>query len=246
MTLSGSLPWDDPTRDIMADIKASIEASSKKPYEPFKPLMCEGEIALLEQEGFYVDRERIQIIPEGYEFSMSEKQFDSIAIVDLPRVRRTNLYYRLWLEVKSRCTNPNHHGYKNYGGRGIALHEEWLDYDIFIRDILNILGPRPVGGTLDRTDNNKNYCPDNIRWATKSVQRNNRRPTQVTGQIPYRGVCAAKQKGMFQAQGQYKGTHVNLGYHTTIEDAALAYDTWAITVYGPTWSGLNFKENNNG
>jgi hypothetical protein len=89
------------------------------------------------------------------------------------RHRRTYNSYSAMLE---RCTNPNATGYEDYGGRGIAVCERWSlplpdGFNNFVAD----LGKRPPGKTLDRINPNKNYEPGNVRWATATVQANNKR-----------------------------------------------------------------------
>lgn len=80
--------------------------------------------------------------------------------------------YEAYKDMKKRCLNPKHKGYKNYGGRGISVCERWLEsFDNFKAD----MGNRPPGKSLDRIDNSGNYEPSNCRWATAKEQIANRR-----------------------------------------------------------------------
>jgi hypothetical protein len=81
--------------------------------------------------------------------------------------------YKTWAGIIQRCTNPNNHAFRNYGGRGIAVCDKWLTYDGFRDDVPQAPGP---GFSLDRIDNDKGYELDNVRWATPKEQRVNQRP----------------------------------------------------------------------
>lgn len=84
--------------------------------------------------------------------------------------------YGAWRSMIDRCTNPDNDKFKNYGGRGIEVCERWKEFDNFLSD----MEPRPSPQhSLDRTNNDGNYEPDNCRWATKKEQSNNRRNTIV-------------------------------------------------------------------
>ena len=79
-----------------------------------------------------------------------------------------------WCSMKERCYNPNSSNFKHYGGRGIIICEEWLDDFV---SFYSYVGDKPTEGhSIDRfPDNNGNYEPGNVRWATHEQQSNNRR-----------------------------------------------------------------------
>jgi hypothetical protein len=83
--------------------------------------------------------------------------------------------YGIWSGMLTRCYNPNAHDYCNYGGRGIGVHPEWRNS---FESYYAYTGPRPPGLTLDRINNNGNYEPGNVRWATRKEQAANKRPAR--------------------------------------------------------------------
>lgn len=87
--------------------------------------------------------------------------------------------YRIWTDIKTRCSNKNHRAYKNYGGRGIEISIAWKNS--FIQFFIDV-GERPSKNhSIDRIDNDGNYEKSNCRWATSKEQgankRNNRKIT---------------------------------------------------------------------
>lgn len=85
--------------------------------------------------------------------------------------------YRIWDLMKGRCYNSNRREYPNYGGRGIVVCDEWLESKNFIEWALN--NGYDDGLTLDRINNNGNYCPENCRWVDRKTQQNNRRNNRI-------------------------------------------------------------------
>ncbi len=91
--------------------------------------------------------------------------------------------YNAWHSMKARCYNPTNHNYHRYGGRGISVCDEWKDsFESFYEWATSNGYSDDL--TLDRVDNNGNYCPDNCRWVTTKVQNNNR---EVSINITYNG-----------------------------------------------------------
>lgn len=94
--------------------------------------------------------------------------------------------YQIWSGMRQRCQNPNSPSYERYGGRGIKVCDEWEDFVTFITDV-GERPPNPEGWlsqrsywSLDRIDNDGNYEPGNVRWATPSEQRNNQRKKKAS------------------------------------------------------------------
>lgn len=85
--------------------------------------------------------------------------------------------YSVWLNMKNRCNDPNNKSYKDYGGRGINVCDEWMkSFSQFYKD----MGKRPSPKhEIDREDNNKGYEPNNCRWVTRTINARNKTSTKM-------------------------------------------------------------------
>lgn len=89
--------------------------------------------------------------------------------------------YSSWSAMKGRCLNPEDKDYSHYGGRGITIHEPWINsFETFLAD----MGECPPNLTLDRISVNGNYTPGNCRWTDMTTQNRNKRKSLL---ITYRG-----------------------------------------------------------
>ena len=109
--------------------------------------------------------------------------------------------YRCWSSMKQRCFNKKDSNYRNYGGRGISICDEWKN------DFMSFYNWATKNGysdklTIDRIDNNGNYEPKNCRWTDMKTQSNNTRKTNI---IEYNG-----EKHSISEWGEITG----FGYHT--------------------------------
>lgn len=88
--------------------------------------------------------------------------------------------YHAWQQAKQRCLNPKDANYARYGGRGITMHAGWVhDFPAF----LAYIGQKPSAKhQLDRIDNDGNYEPGNVRWATPKQNARNRSTTKLTAE----------------------------------------------------------------
>ena len=135
--------------------------------------------------------------------------------------------YNIWKAIKNRVLNPKNKNYNDYGGRGITICEEWLDVQNFYNWAISNGYEENKGLSIDRIDNDGNYCPENCRWSTKSIQaRNTRIPKNNTS--GYKGVSYIKRRGDYRVQIMVNLKSIHLGYFKTAVEGAIAYNNYII------------------
>lgn len=124
--------------------------------------------------------------------------------------------YRCWADMKTRCNNPGNPFYHRYGGRGIKVCKEWEDFTAFYSWALNNGYQDDL--TIERIDNDGDYCPSNCKWATQQEQSLNK--THLPSKTGYVGVRYRANR--YQAEFTRKCVAHYVGRFKTAEEAAAA------------------------
>jgi len=135
---------------------------------------------------------------------------------------KTHPLYSIWATIKQRCTNENNKSYKDYGGRGISICDEWVNSpDVFISYISD-LGwdiKNHKSQEIDRINNNGNYEHGNIRLVDRATNCLNTR-MQNNNKSGFVGVN--KYKGKWRANITINKKQIYLGIYSDIKDAVNA------------------------
>lgn len=92
-------------------------------------------------------------------------------------VSKQHPMYSVWTSMKTRCDNPNHSSYVDYGAKGIYYNPRWKDFAAFYEDMAESYAP---GLQLDRINNEAPYTKINCRWATAAENAHNRSSTKLS------------------------------------------------------------------
>ncbi len=133
--------------------------------------------------------------------------------------------YGVWCHVKSRCYSPGNKDYKDYGGRGIKVCDEWMSPIVFIEWALPLW---KKGLEIDRRDNDGDYNPENCHFITHKENVHNQRLLRITNTSGYRGVN--RQQGKWRSRIVINGKQKHLGYFDSPRLAALRYDAEAYKI----------------
>lgn len=139
--------------------------------------------------------------------------------------------YKIYHGILQRCNNINDERYGDYGGRGIKVSSSWLEsYQQFLSDV----GERPSKNhSIERLDTNGNYCKENCKWATASIQAFNQRPSKsnTSGRM---GVFWYKSRKKWVVKLTKHGKEYWFGQYSDFADACMAASEGEISLYGFT------------
>lgn len=105
-----------------------------------------------------------------------------------PVAKRNTRLYHIYHGIKQRCFNSNCPGFEHYGGRGITICDEWLNsYDAFMKWSIEHGYKERSGLSIDRIDNDGDYCPENCQWITigENAAKSNIGKQQVFTKLDY-------------------------------------------------------------
>ena len=136
--------------------------------------------------------------------------------------------YRLWSGMRERCNNEKNPAYKNYGGRGISVCQEWGEFESFMSFCL--ANGWEHGLQIDRRDNNGNYCPENCRFVTRSVNSINTRKSKfwVIDGVKYESISVAAKK--------FSVTTGTIRNWCGLGNSGCREGCYAFLKYGESWS----------
>ena len=116
---------------------------------------------------------------DGRSKSCGCTQYDHLRNRDrnFPKDIRIRRLYTTWRNMHARCEDTKNISFKNYGGRGITVCDEWNDYTSFAKWAINNGYSNTL--TIDRIDSNGKYEPSNCRWIPLQEQCRNKRTSRL-------------------------------------------------------------------
>lgn len=164
----------------------------------------------------------------GYTKSCGCLQRESVKKANTIHGMSATRQYESWRGIIRRISNVKDKYYMDYGGRGITYDPKWETFEGFWEDMSEGYSDEL---TLDRIDVNGNYCKENCRWVSMSIQNHNQRKRVGHSSI-FMGVSFNKQIDKWVATIKWGGDRKYLGGFLEEKDAAIAYDNASEIIYG--------------
>jgi len=146
--------------------------------------------------------------------------------------------YKTWYHMISRCENPDHDRYKDYGGRGVSVCSAWRHNFVAFYH-WGLLNGWEKGLTIDRIKNDGNYEPDNCQFISRELNAVKRRTLRKTNTSGFVGVHWDKAEQKYRAKIMIGGRTIYLGRYNNPKLAALVYDK--VARHAGDDRSLNFK-----
>lgn len=118
-------------------------------------------------------------------------------------------FYNIWQNMKARCLRKTHPKYKRYGGRGITVCSEWLDIKNFAEWAKK--NGWKEGMSIDRIDNDGNYCPENCRWVSVSENSRHKSTTKID-MIKAQEIRSRINENWYDLAKEYGCSHGNIWF----------------------------------
>ena len=134
--------------------------------------------------------------------------------------------YCVWSNMNNRCNKPEHDRFRDWGGRGITVCDEWKDDPSDFIQWAELNGWKK-GLVLDRENNDEGYNPSNCRFIDPGLSARNQRFLSSANKSGYRGVHFNKRTNKWMARIESNCKVYSLGAHSDPIKAAKAYDAKA-------------------
>lgn len=167
-----------------------------------------------------INKNNTEIFPKGFcsKHYLKFRKYGNPLLIKhvIGEDRMKHPLYNTYCSMIGRCRNPNNPKYKNYGQRGIKVHENWLGstgFNNFCQD----MGNKPKDKTLDRIDVNGDYSKENCKWSTFHEQACNKRNNNSIV-----GVYFYSKLNKYKAAISVNKKQIHLGLFNSLKEAVKA------------------------